>query len=327
MILIGIGSAPLWFDELAGLSVAERPVGGIFDVLQTTDANMGFYYLLLHFWLWFGDSEASIRSLSAIPALAAVPVTALLGRRLFGDAVGLIAGFLLTGSMFVIANAQNARAYALALLLVALAALFFVEAVLTRRRACFAAWGLASSLAIYASPLSALSLVALLASVPFLPHPRALLRPVALTCGATLLAVTPLAVLMLSAGGAQVDFLTRPGPAKAVETAREMLAMDSVPLAVAWAALVLIAVIWLWRAPQCATARGSTIGGAGRWSSDGHCFRRCCCSPTPSSTPCSPTVTCSPQRLRLPSSRRSVWQRSPGDRRPPDWRQRPRCSA
>lgn len=113
--------------------MAGRSIGGIFDLIATTDANMGFYYLLLHGWLWAGDSATWMRALSAIPALAAIPLTAILARRLFGDMVGLVAGFLMAGSMFVVANVQNARGYSLAMLLIVLAVMCFVAAVIDRR--------------------------------------------------------------------------------------------------------------------------------------------------------------------------------------------------
>ena len=247
MIWIGIGSAPLWFDELASLAVAERSIDGIFDLIATTDANMGFYYLLLHGWLWAGDSATWIRALSAIPALAAIPLTAILARRLFGDMVGLVTGFLMAGSMFAVANAQNARAYSLAMLLIVLAVLLFVEAVVNRRPAAWAAFGATSALAIYTSPLSGLVLVALLASIPFLPRPREFLRPVVMTLAAVAIAIAPLAVLMLSAGGSQVDHLVRPGPGAAFEAVGELLAMGDVPLVVLWASLIGFALFALWR--------------------------------------------------------------------------------
>ncbi len=62
MVGIGIGSKPFWLDEVASVSVAERSFGGILDVLGDTDSNMGLYYLLLHAWLWGGDSEGWVAS-------------------------------------------------------------------------------------------------------------------------------------------------------------------------------------------------------------------------------------------------------------------------
>src|SRR4051812_41639488 len=91
-----IGDASFWLDESASASVASRSFGGIFEVLGHNDANMGLYYLLLHVWMWGGDSEAWIRLFSALCMVATIPVTALLARRLFGDVVGVVAGVLVS---------------------------------------------------------------------------------------------------------------------------------------------------------------------------------------------------------------------------------------
>jgi mannosyltransferase len=247
MIWIGVGSAPLWFDELASIAVAGRSVGGVFDLIANTDANMGLYYLLLHGWLLIDDSEAFVRALSAIPALAAVPVTAILARRLFGDMVGLVAGFLLAGSMFAIVNAQNARGYSLAMLLIVLAVMFFVEAALGRRPWAWVLCGASFTLSIYASPLSGLVLVAAFASLPFLPRPREVLRPAVTTLAVTGFAVAPLALLMLRAGGSQVNHLSRPGVADAIQAAGNLIAMGNVALIALWSTLIGAALLALWR--------------------------------------------------------------------------------
>ena len=246
MFGIGIGGMPLWFDELAGVSVAQRGVGEIFEVLGNTDANMGFYYLILHFWLMAGDSEVWLRVLSLLAAVATIPVTSILARRLFGDGVGLATGFVLAGSMFMVAHAQNARAYSLALLMVTLATLFFVDAMRRPRPVTFFAYGATSTLALYLSPLSGLVLVAHFLSLALLPQARERFRPLAITWVGVLLAVSPLAVLMATAGAAQVDYFERPGLERAFDVAGEMLGMWNGPLVFVWAVLIVAGVLALW---------------------------------------------------------------------------------
>ncbi len=247
MIGIGIAGEPLWFDELASLSIAGRSPGGIFDVLGNTDANMGFYYLLLHAWIWAGDSEAWVRMLSALPALAAVPVTAILARRLFGERVGLLAGFMLVGNLFVIANAQNARAYAPAMLMVTLATLYFVDALRDGRLRHLIAYGACSVLAIYLSPLAGLALVAHVLSLLALPRDQVPLRRLTATYACVALAVAPLAGLMLAVGDEQVYFLGRPGLDELLIAGREIFGMYNLPLAIASGGLVSCGLIVLWR--------------------------------------------------------------------------------
>jgi mannosyltransferase len=248
MFGVSIGRSPFWFDELVSVSVANRSVAGIFDTLHHQDLNMGVYYLLLHAWGWAGHSEAWLRWLSALPAIAAVPTTAILARRLFGDAVGIVAGFLLIGNLFVVSNAQNARSYALGLLLITLATLLFVEAIQKRRPALFVAYGAASLAAVYVTPLSGLVLAAHAVSIPFLPRARELRRPLALTYAGMALAVAPLAVGIFMAGGGQVDYLTKPGLTDLRTAGVDLLgSLGNRPLKVAYGALVVAGIIVLLR--------------------------------------------------------------------------------
>jgi mannosyltransferase len=164
--------------------------------------------------------------------------------------------------MFMVAHAQNARAYSLALLMVTLATLFFFDAVQSRRPVAFFAYGALSTLALYLSPLSGLVLIAQLVSLLLLPRARTLLRPLAITFGGILLAALPLAALMLSAGGDQVDYLERPGIDRALDVASEMLGMWNVPLVVVWAALILAGLLSLWGiGPRAGNAPGKGEAG------------------------------------------------------------------
>src|SRR5213078_3841336 len=65
----------------------------------------------------FGDAEGMLRLPSAIFGTAAVGMLFLLSRRLFGATAGLVAAGLLALSPFHIAYSQEARAYALFVLL------------------------------------------------------------------------------------------------------------------------------------------------------------------------------------------------------------------
>ena len=65
-----------------------------------------------------------MRSLSAVFVAAAVYVVFLLGRRLAGSGTGLIAAFVLAVSPFAVKYGQEARGYALVMLLVATSLLF-----------------------------------------------------------------------------------------------------------------------------------------------------------------------------------------------------------
>ncbi|SCG79757.1 Dolichyl-phosphate-mannose-protein mannosyltransferase [Micromonospora rifamycinica] len=125
----GIGRAQLWRDELATWSAATRPIGDLLRLTRTIDAASGPYYLSVHAWTGLaGDSEAALRLPSVLAMAAAAGLTAVLGRRLFGSAAGLLAGLLFAVLPGTSRYAQEARPYALVTLLAVLATVLLVRA-------------------------------------------------------------------------------------------------------------------------------------------------------------------------------------------------------
>ncbi|MDQ6617579.1 MAG: hypothetical protein M3083_23235 [Actinomycetota bacterium] len=114
-----LGTKPLWRDEAISLSVAARPVGRILAVLPHHDANAGFYYLLLHAWLWFGHGPVWARGFSAACFGATAALAAWAGWRWRGWETGLAGGLLVALNPFLIYYGQEARPYAPAVLLAA----------------------------------------------------------------------------------------------------------------------------------------------------------------------------------------------------------------
>lgn len=124
-----LGVRSLWVDEGMSVEIARLPWFDFFGVLWRREGNMSLYYALLRGWLYFGDSEAKIRSLSVIASVGAVIAIYFLGRRLFGRNAGAIAAILLALNVFHIRYAQEARCYALLSLMVILASHCFVSAI------------------------------------------------------------------------------------------------------------------------------------------------------------------------------------------------------
>src|SRR4051812_31246641 len=84
-----------WRDEIASWSAATRTVPEILELGRHIDGVLVPYYLFLHFWIGrFGDSVESMRMPSMIAMTATAAACALLGRRLFGNKAGLLAGLL-----------------------------------------------------------------------------------------------------------------------------------------------------------------------------------------------------------------------------------------
>ncbi len=87
------------------------------------------YYLLA--WLWshlFGVHEVGLRSLSALFGTATVPVAYLIGRELIGRRTGIAVAAIVAVNPMLVWYSQDARAYALLVLLSSVALLFFLRA-------------------------------------------------------------------------------------------------------------------------------------------------------------------------------------------------------
>jgi uncharacterized membrane protein len=135
-----IGNQGLWLDEAFSVWLGWQPVTEMWAWLLKVDQHPPLYYTLLHFWMTFGDSAANVRSFSALVSTLTVPVIYLLGRRLGGAPVGLLAALLLAISPFHVRFAQETRMYTLLTLNAGLALTFLVY-LLTDARAATAALG------------------------------------------------------------------------------------------------------------------------------------------------------------------------------------------
>jgi mannosyltransferase len=108
-----IGNKSLWIDEAFSLWMGRQPVGQMLDWLVRIDQHPPLYYLLLHLWMRLGDGEAIVRIPSALCSTLTIPVIYLLGCRLSGQRLGLLAALILAVSPFHVHFAQEARMYAL----------------------------------------------------------------------------------------------------------------------------------------------------------------------------------------------------------------------
>ena len=122
-----LGGHPLWLDENATFIDIHTLFGRGPDSPVFVQGSNLLYYTLL--WGWaqiFGESEAALRSLSALAATACIPFAALLARRFGGDRAAVVCAVLVAVHPLHIHYAREARGYALwtLLLLVAIAALW-----------------------------------------------------------------------------------------------------------------------------------------------------------------------------------------------------------
>ena len=167
--LVYLGRESLWLDELFSVAFANLNGQTLWRVVSTAEANMALYYYLLHFWIRLGQSEAMIRSLSAVTGLMTVPVVYLLGKRMFGTRVALLGALLLAANTFHIRYSQEARGYSLVVLLITLSCLFFVRAMERESRSDWAWYVVTGTLAVYSHFFALLVLVSGYASLVMFP--------------------------------------------------------------------------------------------------------------------------------------------------------------
>src|SRR5258708_22889108 len=117
----GIGSNSLWFDEVFTRNVVMyNSIANIARSQTLMDLHPPLYFVLLAAWTHLvGDSEVSLRMLSAFVAMLGMPAFYHIGRLLFNKRSGNIALVLAALSPLQIYYAQEVRNYILSVTLAA----------------------------------------------------------------------------------------------------------------------------------------------------------------------------------------------------------------
>ncbi|MBI5957018.1 MAG: glycosyltransferase family 39 protein [Chloroflexi bacterium] len=107
----------LWYDEGFSAFLSQQ---GLAEITARTAADIHppLYYYLLHLWIPLaGDGEFALRFPSAVFGVLSVPLFYQVGRRLFGNQIGLLSALMATLSPFYVWYSQEARMYTLVTLL------------------------------------------------------------------------------------------------------------------------------------------------------------------------------------------------------------------
>lgn len=125
----GLGIQPFWNDEFNTWGVASQE--SLREVMfRTSGVHPWGYFLVVHaFRAVFGDAEWAIRLPSAIAGFLAVPAIYALGSRLYSYREGLAAALILAVSHEHIYRSQEARMYAVLVLLVIICAYLWIPLV------------------------------------------------------------------------------------------------------------------------------------------------------------------------------------------------------
>src|SRR5690348_12826983 len=119
-----------WLDEVATVNILHHGFGGMLSAVSAGESTPPLYYGVA--WVWakvFGTNEVGLRSLSALFGTATIVVAFMLGREVAGRRAGLIAAALCAFNPLLVWYSQEARSYALMVLLTALSLLALLRAI------------------------------------------------------------------------------------------------------------------------------------------------------------------------------------------------------
>ena len=142
---INLGHDSLWFDEALTRQTA---AAGLAAALAVRDHVPLLYWLTTAVLRLLPEHEVTLRLVSALAGVLAVPLLAALGRAVRLPGAGLWAALLLAVSPFHIRYSQEARHYALLLLFGLLATVLLLRALERGRMRDWAAYGVAAALAL-----------------------------------------------------------------------------------------------------------------------------------------------------------------------------------
>lgn len=146
---VGLGDQRFWPDEAVTAALVRMPLADMLATLVDSESTPPLYYVLAWGWTQVaGSAEAGLRSLSALAGTATVPAVYAAGIVLVSRRAGLMAAALAAVAPPLVWYAQEARAYALLVLLSTLSLAFFGRVLHSGRSHSLAGWALTSALAL-----------------------------------------------------------------------------------------------------------------------------------------------------------------------------------
>jgi hypothetical protein len=235
--LLGLTRQSMWVDEGSTIAFTQRGLDGMWHLLVDYESNALVYYLLVYPLARLDDSLASLRALSAIAGVLAVPALYWAARPLLARLPLLFACAALSLNSFAVTQSQYARAYALVMLASILSYGFLLRTRDEGGRRSLLLYALTVALVVYLNSLCGLLLLASQVLVPLARGRRAVGRWLLAVAGITVL-VAPLAALTASAASGRDPFywVDRPG---LLEVARAQALIMGGPVAGACSLLLL----------------------------------------------------------------------------------------
>jgi mannosyltransferase len=240
---------PFWSDECFSVEIAWLDWRNFLHLMWWREANMSLYYALLGIWLHFGHSEFFIRSLSVVMAAATIPAIYWLAGLLYDRRIALLSAALFTFNAYSVRYAQEARSYALFVLLATLSSGFLISWLRAPTRRDRIGYILVSVLAVYAHFYALLLVAAHWLVFRWLGSPgtgeqvdparSAQLRRAWITIG---ISVLPLLIFVGKTGAGPIRWVRRPGLHDLLEFFERLAGGSSWPLVAIYAVACIAAV-------------------------------------------------------------------------------------
>ena len=134
-----------WLDEVATVNLLHKGFSDMLAGVSAGESTPQLYYIVA--WAWakvFGTSEVGLRSLSALLGTATIPLAYALGRDLVSRRAGLVAAAVCAFNPLLVWYSQEARSYALLILLTGLSLFALLRALDDGSRRAFAWWTVAA---------------------------------------------------------------------------------------------------------------------------------------------------------------------------------------
>jgi hypothetical protein len=155
-VAVRLNAWPPHEDETLALFVGRGSIGTLLEIVLGERGGAPLHFLFAFLVAHLGGGLTELRVVSAVFAIASIPVTALLGARLASRTVGLIAAALASASWALLFHAVYGRMYSLFLFTSAVSYLAMLDALERGGRRRMLLWGLAVVLTVATHPYGAL---------------------------------------------------------------------------------------------------------------------------------------------------------------------------
>ena len=148
----------MWLDEAASYGYIQDTLVATYSK-SVAAMQAPLHMIILHFMTFFSSSEFSLRLPSVIFGVLTIPVTYLLGERLFGKEEGIVGAFLLSISMMHLWYSQEARTYTQMVFFSVLSLYLFYISINTNSKRNWVMYVISSSLAFYSHYYAVFALI------------------------------------------------------------------------------------------------------------------------------------------------------------------------